>query len=144
MTVELPARLLADRVTWALALACGVAIEVTLARHPGLPPGAGVATGGLLLLWQWLRLRRRPSLVSIGPKGVCVQLCGQRRGQPVGSSIAVPATGPRARVLGRSAVLHWRGANGAGTLWLTPADLPGDVLRSIRVHIHAGRSAVAG
>ncbi len=144
MTVELPARLLADRVTWALALACGVAIEVTLARHPGLPPGAGVASGSLLLLWQWLRLRRRPSLVSIGPKGVSVQLRGRRRGQPGGSSIAVPATGPRARVLGRSAVLHWRGVDRAGTLWLTPADVPDDALRAIRVHILAGRSAVAG
>jgi len=140
MTVELPARLLADRVTWALALACAVAIEVALARHPGLLPGPGLAAGSLLLLWQWLRLRRRPSRVSIGPEGVSVQL----RGQPGGASAAVPATGPRARVLGRSAVLHWRGADGAGTLWLTPADLPRDALRAIRVHIHAGRSAVGG
>ena len=144
MTVELPARLLADRVTWALALAGAVAIEVTLARHPGLPPGAGVASGSLLLLWQWLRLRRRPSRVSIGPKGVSVRLRYQRRGPPGGSSAAVPATGPRARVLGRSAVLHWRGADGSGTLWLTPADLPSDALRAIRVHIRAGRSAVGG
>jgi len=136
MTVELPARPLAERMTWALVLACAVAIEVALTRHPGLPPGPGLAAGGLLLLWQWLRLRRRPSRVSIGADGVGVQLRG--------SSAVVPATGPRARVLGRSAVLHWRGADGAGTLWLTPADLPRDALRAIRVHIHAGRAAVGG
>jgi hypothetical protein len=136
MTVELPARPLAERMTWALVLACAVAIEVALTRHPGLPPGPGLAAGGLLLLWQWLRLRRRPSRVSIGADGVGVQLRG--------SSAVVPATGARARVLGRSAVLHWRGADGAGTLWLTPADLPRDALRAIRVHLHAGRAAVGG
>jgi hypothetical protein len=136
MTVELPARLLADRITWALVLACAVAIEVVLARHPGLPPGPGLAAGSLLLLWQWLRLRRRPGRVSIGPGGVSVRLRG--------SSATVPAMGPRARVLGRSALLHWRGADGAGTLWLTPADLPDDALRAIRVHFRAGRAADGG
>lgn len=136
MTVELPTQPLADRMTWTLVLACAVSIEVVLARHPSLPPGPGLALGSLLLLWQWLRLRRRPSRVSIGPDGVGVQLRG--------SSATVPAMGPRARVLGRSAVLHWRGADGAGTLWLTPADLPSDALRAIRVHIRAGRAAVGG
>jgi hypothetical protein len=136
MTVDLPARLLADRLTWALAVACAIALEAMLARHPGLPPGPGLAVGGLVLLWQWLQRRRRPVRVSIGPDGVGVQL---------GGAVApLQAAGPRARVLGRSVVLHWRGAEGAGTLWLTPLDVPRDALHAARVRIQAARAAVAG
>jgi hypothetical protein len=136
MTVDLPARLLADRLTWALAVACAVALEAMLARHPGLTPGPGLAVGGLLLLWQWRNRRHRPLGISIGPDGVAVQLGG--------ACAPLRATGPRARVLGRSVVLHWRGADCAGTLWLTPLDVPRDALRAARVRIQAARSAVAG
>lgn len=136
MTVDLPARLLADRLTWALAVACTVALEAMLARHPGLAPGPGFAVGGLLLLWRWRQRRHRPVRVSIGPDGVGVQLGG--------ASAPLRATGPRARVLGCSVLLHWRGAEGAGTLWLTPLDVPRDALRAARVRIQAGRAAVAG
>lgn len=136
MTVDLPARLLAEQLTWALAVASAVALEAMLARHPGLPQGPGLAAGGLLLLWQWARCRRRPVRVSIGPDGVAVQLSG--------ASPTLRATGPRARVLGRSVVLHWRGADGAGTLWLTPFDIPRNALRAARVRIQAARAAVAG
>ena len=135
MTVELPASLLADRLTVALAVACAIAIEATLARHPGLPWGPGLLIGGLLLLWQWRRSRRRPRRIAVGPDGVAVQ--------PAGRDVTVRATGPRARVLGRSVVLHWRDAGGAGTAWLTPADLPRETLRAIRVRIQAGRAAAA-
>ena len=133
MTVELPARLLADRLSVALAVACAIAIEATLARHPGLPSGAGLVAGGLLLAWQWRCSKRRPVRIVIGPDGVEVQ--------PAGRDAAVPATGPRARVLGRSVVLHWRDAESTGTAWLTPADLPREVLRAIRVRVRAGRPA---
>ncbi len=136
MTVDLPARLLADRLTWALAVACAVALEAMLARHPGLPPGPGFAVGGLLLLWQWRQRRHRPVRVWIGPDGVGVQFGG--------ASARLRAMGPRARVLGRSVLLHWRGAEGAGTLWLTPLDVPRDTLRAARVCIQVGRAAVAG
>jgi hypothetical protein len=133
VTVELPARLLADRLSVALAVACAVAIESTLARHPGMPWGVGLVAGGLLLAWQWRRVQRRPGRIAIGPGGVAVQLAG--RGVPV------PATGPRARVLGRSVVLHWRDAGASGTAWLTPADLPSAVLRAIRVRVQARGAA---
>ena len=135
MTVELPARLLADRLSVMLAVACAIAIEATLARHPGLPSGAGLVAGGLLLAWQWQRSKRRPVRIAIGPDGVTVQ--------PAGCDTAISATGPRARVLGRSVVLHWRCADGTGTAWLTPADLPREALRAIRVLVQARRSAVA-
>jgi hypothetical protein len=136
MTVDLPAQLFADRLTWVLAVACAVALEAMLARHPGLPPGPGLAVGGLVLLWQWRQRSHRPVRVSIGPDGVGVQLGG--------AAAWLRATGPRARVLGRSVVLHWRGADGAGTLWLTPFDVPRDALRAARVRIQAARAAVAG
>jgi hypothetical protein len=133
MTVELPARLLADRLSIALAVACAVALEAALARHPGLPPGPGVAVGGLLLVWQRWRAKRRPGRVAIGPDGVSVQ--------PVGRDATLSATGPRARVLGRSVVLHWRDAGASATAWLTPLDLPREVLREIRVRVQARRTA---
>jgi uncharacterized protein (TIGR03382 family) len=136
MTVDLPARLLADQLTWALAVACAVALEAMLARHPGLPPGPGIAVGGLLLVWQWRRRRHRPVRLSIGPGGVDVRLAD--------ASASLRATGPRARVLGRSVVLHWRGGDGAGTMWLTPFDVPRDALRATRVRIQAARATVAG
>jgi hypothetical protein len=135
MTVDLPARLLADRLSIALAVACAIAIEATLARHPGLPSGAGLVAGGLLLTWQWRRAKRRPVRIAIGPDGVAVQ--------PAGCDAAIPASGPRARVLGRSVVLHWRDAEATGTAWLTPADLPREVLRAIRVRVQSRRSKAA-
>ena len=135
LTVELPARLLADRLSIALVVACAFAIEATLARHPGLPAGPGLVAGGLLLLWHWRRSQRRPGRIAIGREGIAVQLAG--------CDAIVPATGPRARVLGGSVVLHWRDAGVNGTAWLTPADLPRDVLRAIRVRVQACRPAAA-
>ena len=58
-----------------------------------------------------------------------------------GVALPVPARGSRSRVVGRTIFLHWCGADGAGTLWLTPADLPRDALRAARVSLHAGRAA---
>jgi hypothetical protein len=137
MTVDLPPRLLADRLSVALAVACALAIEATLARHPGWPPGPGVVIGGLLLVWQWRRSRRRPDRIAIGPDGVTVR--------PAGCEVTVSATGPRSRVLGRSVVLHGYDvdADADVTAWLTPADLPRDVLRKIRVRVQARRAAAA-
>jgi hypothetical protein len=133
MTVELPARLLADRLSVALPVACAIALEAMLARHPGLLPGPGVVVGGLLLAWQRWRARRRPGRIAIGPDGVSVQ--------PVGRDVTLSATGPRARVLGRSVVLHWRDGGTSATAWLTPLDLPREVLREIRVRVQARRPA---
>jgi hypothetical protein len=139
MTHELPARLLADRITVALALACVAAIEVVLARHPGAPAGIGLATGAGLLLWQWRRTRGRPRRVTAGAEGVA--LVFERGGGPV------PVADRGSRVLGRSVVLHWAGGGRAavrpGTLWLTPADLPRETLRALRVGVLAGRRTAA-
>lgn len=139
MTHELPQRLLADRITVALALACVPAIEAMLTGHPEAPAGLGLATGAGLLLWQWLRTRRRPRHVTAGVEGVALVF-------ESGGAI-VRVTGEGSRVLGRSVVLHWQGAGQAGgrpgTLWLTPADLPCEALRALRVGLVAGqRTAV--
>lgn len=137
MTLELPAHLLADRVTSLLALASGVALEVMLARYPGSTPGLGLALGLALLVWQWRRTRHRPRRLNVGPSGVF--LVFERATAPV------PADGRRARVLGRTVVLHWQYRPGSGsrqgTVWLTPADLPVHALRALRVALVAGRTA---
>jgi hypothetical protein len=138
MTHDLPARLLADRITVVLVLACVPAIEAMLARHPEAPAGLGVATGAGLLLWQWLRTRRRPCEVTAGADGVALVF---DRGGTV-----VPVAAEESRVVGRSVVLHWAGSGQAGappgTQWLTPADLPRETLRALRVSLLAGRRTV--
>jgi hypothetical protein len=136
MTLDLPGRLLADRVTVALALACGPALELMLARHPGSVAGGGLVVTLLLVGWQWRRTRRRPCRLQLTPAGV--SLFFDRAATPV------PAAGRRARVLGRTVVLHWHDRQGPGasqgTLWITPADLSPDALRALRVALVAGGS----
>jgi hypothetical protein len=134
MTLELPVWLLADRVTFALAIACGPALEAMLAREPGAMAGTGLIVSLLLLLWQWRRTRRRPCRVEISASGV--GLAFEHSGP------TVPATGRRAQLLGSTVVLHWHQRQGSvrcrGTLWLTHADLPADALRALRVAMVAG------
>jgi hypothetical protein len=134
MTLELPARLLADRVTVGLAVASGLAFEGMLARHPGSGSGIGLALGLGLLLWHGWRSRYRPRRVQVSPSGV--RLVFESDDQ------IVPAAGKQARVLGKTVVLHWHGRRGPGpsqgTLWVTPADLPADALRVLRVALVAG------
>jgi hypothetical protein len=52
------------------------------------------------------------------------------------------AVGDGSRLLGTSVVLHWRSAVGHGGLWLTPFDLPREILRALAVHLAAGGRAV--
>jgi hypothetical protein len=134
MTLELPAFLLADRLTFCLALASGPALEFVLARQPEPAAGAGLVLGLVLMLWQWRRVRCRPRQLHLSPSGAQVAF-GTASGP-------VPAAGRRARLLGRTVVLHWHGRHGPrpsqGTLWITPFDLPGEALRSLRVALVAG------
>lgn len=137
MTLELPAHLIADRVTSALAVASGVALEAMLTRHPGSIAGPGLVLGLILMAWQWRRTRRRPRRLEVGPSGVSLVF---------GPATApVPADGRRARVLGRTVVLPWHDRPGPGsrqgTVWLTSADVPVQALRALRVALVAGRAA---
>jgi hypothetical protein len=133
MTLELPACLLADRVTVGLALVSGLALEAVFTRQPEPVAGAGLLIGFVLLAWQWRRTRLRPRRLYVTPAGA------QTEFGPV--DIRVPVTGRRARVLGRTVVLHWHGRRGPGpsqgTIWVTPMDLPEESLRALRVALVA-------
>ena len=135
MTLELPRWLLAERLTVALVAAGAVAVEATLARYPGLPQGPGLVIGALLATWQWRVARQRPGAVLLTPGEVLV-----RDGRALAP---VSATGPRARILGRSVVLQWRAGGRSRTLWLTSADLPRESLRQMRVCCRTQRRAAA-
>ena len=114
VTVELPPWLLAERLSLGLACATAPVVEAVLARHPGAPAGAGLVVAALLVAGVWFQRRRRPR------------------------SVALPA-GPGSRLLGSSVVLRWQSAGRSGALWLTPADLPRETLRSLAVRLVAGR-----
>jgi hypothetical protein len=137
MTLDLPAALLADRVAGLLVVSCALALEAVLARHPGSPAGLGLALGMILSAWQWRRTVGRPLRLSVDPSGVFLLF--------EGAVAPVPAHGPRTRVLGRTVVLDWCDRRGPGwrrgSLWLTPADVPADALRALRVALVTGRAA---
>jgi hypothetical protein len=135
VTVELPRRLLAERLTLGLVVACALGLEATLARYPGLPQGPGLLVGGLLAVWHWRLGRHRPTAVVLAGGDVLVR---------AGGAVApVSATGPRARILGRSVVLQWRTRGRPRTLWLTSADLPRESLRQMRVCCRTRRRTAA-
>jgi hypothetical protein len=131
MTVELPRRLLADRVSLVLIVAAGIAVEATLTRYPGLPVGCGLALAAVLALWQQRSVPGRPRALEIGPDRVTLHLHDGR---------SVPATlGTGGRWLAGSVVLAWRSPTGSGSsAWLTPVDLAPDALRALAVRLVAG------
>jgi len=130
MTVELPRWPLADRLALALCVAAGIALETVLARHPGAPAGIGAVMTCVLATWQWQQRRRRPSALEFGHAADRLRLADGRY---------VPfAVGPGSRVLAASVVLHWQAPGCSSVLWLTPADLPRHVLRSLAVRLVAG------
>ncbi len=139
MTLELPAFLLADRLTVGLALASGPALEAMLTRQPFPVAGAGLVVGIVLLVWQWLRTRFRPRCLHISPSGAQVAFSA--------TGGLVPAAGRGARLLGSTVVLRWHGRPGPGpsqgTLWITAFDLPGEALRALRVALVAGSASRA-
>ena len=135
MTLDLPRWLLAERLTLALVAACALGVEAAVARYPGLPQGPGLVIGVLLATWQWRVGRQRPRSVVLTPGEVLV-----RDGRALAP---VSATGPRARILGRSVVLQWRAGGRSRTLWLTSADLPRESLRQMRVCCRTQRRAAA-
>ena len=114
VTVELPRWLLAERLSLGLACATAPVVEGVLARHPGAPFGVGLAVAALLVAGVWLQRRLRPR------------------------SLVLPA-GPGSRLLGSSVVVHWQSPGRSGALWLTPADLQRETLRSVAVRLVAGR-----
>jgi hypothetical protein len=125
MTVELPRWALADRLTLLLGAAAAVALEVALSRYPGVLPGFGLLAGLSVVSWQLLLRRRRPLAVEFAAPG-CELCFGDGRREPC-------RVGPGSRGLGPTVVLHWISPGRSEALWLTPADLPRDVLRRLAV-----------
>jgi hypothetical protein len=132
MTVELPRWPLADRLTLALAAAAGVVLEAVMALYPGAPVGAGVAVATVLLAWQWQQRRWRPQALEFTPTGGSLR---QRDGRDLPFVL-----GPGSRLLGTGVVLHWRAPGRSAALWLTPADLPRELLRRLAVRLVAART----
>ena len=114
VTVELPRWLLAERLSLGLACATAPVVEAVLARHPGAPAGVGLAVAALLVAGAWIQQRHRPR------------------------SLVLQAT-TGSRLLGSSLVVRWQSPGRSGALWLTPADLPRETLRSLAVRLVAGR-----
>lgn len=129
MSLELPRRLLADRLSMLLILGCGVILETALWRHPGLPGGAGIVVAGFLWAWHLRRLRDAPTRAVWAPRGWHLLLADGRR---VDADL-----GRGTRLLGPSVVLHWRAEGRSYRAWLTAADVPRPLLRSLAVRLQA-------
>jgi hypothetical protein len=129
MSLELPRRLLADRLSALLILGCGVVLESALWRHPGLPVGAGIVTAGLLWSWHLRRTRQAPIWAAWGPHGWHLLFVDGRWTDAV--------LGRGTRLLGPSVVLHWQAEGRSYRAWLTAADVPRSLLRSLAVRLKA-------
>ena len=129
MTVELPRWALADRLALLLGVAAGLALEVALSRYPGAPTGLGLLAAISVVSWQLMLRRRRPLAVEFAAPGCALRF---------GDGQRVPCrVGPGTRVLGPTVVLHWVSPGRSEALWLTPADLPREALRSLAVWLVA-------
>jgi hypothetical protein len=130
VTVDLPRWPLADRLSLVLVLAAAVMVEAVLASYPGAPVGLGVVASVPLAVGLLHQRRRRPRRLEFAPADA--RLC-------FGDGTRAPfQPGPGCRLLGSSVVLHWRTPGRSGALWLTPADLPREILRLLAVRLVAG------
>jgi hypothetical protein len=141
MIVELPSLLLGEKLTLLLTVAAAVALETSLALHPGAPAGLGIVAATTLLVWQWRSARRRPralqyrdSVAAGAEVGVSSIRFADAHWEPL-------SVGRETRRLGPSLVLHWQAPGRSGMLWLTACDVPRHELRrwAIRASTGAGR-----
>ena len=131
VTAELPHWPLAERASLVLAGLAGAVIEAVAANHPGVPAGLGALAMGALAAGLAWRRRGQPVAIELSVRGGRLRLTDGRW---------LPCTiGTGSRLLGSSVVLHWRAAGRSRALWLTPADLPRETLRSLAVRLAAGR-----
>jgi hypothetical protein len=132
LTLEIPSRLAADRVTTVLVVACALVIEVVAARHPGGPVGLGVAVAILLTAWHRLRTRHAPAITVATVDGQGAWRLELSDGRSLAAVLL-----PGSRVLGTSVVLRWRAGSVVRGTWLTGWDLPPDRLRELTVRLLA-------
>jgi hypothetical protein len=132
LTLEIPSRLLADRATVGLILACAVAWEVVAARHPAGPAGIGLVAATLLSAWHWVGRRRGPALIRASLDR------SDRWELTLSDGKSVPAVlRPGSRILGSSVVLRWQAGRRVRSMWLTAWDLPPEQLRELTVRLRA-------
>jgi hypothetical protein len=132
---ELKARLAADRAAWAVAVVAVMVAGWVSARYLSLASTGAIAAliAGCLVL------------AGIGHRQVPRRLEalaeGRWRLEDAASRGRAAVCGPATRILGSTLVLDLRAAGQArrspSRLWLTPADLPGDTLRRLRVRLVA-------
>lgn len=130
MTLELPARLLADRAAMLLIVAGILVAEAVLLRQAGGAAGLGLAAGALLAAWQAWRMRagRRVRSATLAADGGWRLTFGD--GHTASARLVRDS-----RLLGSSAVLKWSVEGHPLAVWLTPADLPRTTLRALRVRL---------
>jgi hypothetical protein len=130
LRLELPPRLLADRISAVLIPGCAVVLEAVLWRYPGLPQGAGLGCGLLLAAWRHARRHRAVRVAELGAHGWRLQFAD--------GQWAEARPGPGARRLGATVVLPWQTSRGPVRLWLTAVDLPRPLLRALILRLAAG------
>ena len=132
LTIELPSRLVADRVAAGLLVAAAACVEAVVARYPEGPAGIGLAAGILLASWHfWLGRRSAVVRTATLRRGGDWQL-GLADGRQVAAALM-----PGSRVLGPTVVLRLRGGRFARSAWLTARDLPAVDLRRLAVRMMA-------
>jgi hypothetical protein len=132
LTIELPSRLVADRVAAGLLVAAAVAVEVVVSRYPDGQPGFGVAAGVLLALWHSWQRRR-----SARVRAATLDRRGQWQLVLADGRLVTAALLPGSRILGPTVVLRLRGGRLTRSAWLTAGDLPAPDLRQLAVRLLA-------
>jgi hypothetical protein len=131
LTVEVPARLVAERASIVLIVVCALVVEVVAANHPAGPIGLGVVAAVMLYAWQLWRnshkTRIRSATLYAHGRWLIDSAAGRAEAKLLSGS----------RVLGRSVVLRLACRTGVHSLWLTGWDLPAVELRQLRVRLLA-------
>lgn len=125
--IELPGRLLAERLSAALCIACGAFGEVVIARYPDLPAGPAVLVAMLLLAAGVLSRRRIRALLFHGP-GTCDALLADGRRTEC-------RLGRGTRLLGPTILLDLERDGRRETIWLTPLDVGAGSRRRLSLYL---------
>jgi hypothetical protein len=131
LTVEVPARLVAERASVVLIVACALVVEAVATNHPDAPVGLGVGVGIGLCAWHLLRMCNAARIRRATLDGHGRWLVESTAGRSEAELL------PGSRVLGRSVVLRLRSGPTVHSLWLTGWDLPAGQLRHLRVRLLA-------
>jgi hypothetical protein len=125
--IELPGRLLAERLGALLCIASGAFGEVVIARYPDLPAGPGVVLAAVLLAAGQLALRRTRALLFRSP-GACESLLADGRRTEC-------RLGRGTRLLGPTILLDLERDGHREAIWLTPLDVAPGSRRRLSLYL---------